>query len=261
MSSVILKPEIKDEDDDISIIESMPLRYLTPLPEGRHKELQTFPEFVPDVDESVVFSRAFLSASLGGSHQPLIVKIGVQKSLAKERNIRKFLVPNLNQNPWCPLSPGKHGYMFVGLGNESETFREPEQLNLFLSVPPKSGQGKTLEVTYLGFYEVSRVAGLSVTEWGTLSRVVQRNYTDTTCSRQSGVTGENKHRAHAKIQAEYGSGVLSVPCVRLRCVGFDDALYAGLLAARTGNSTTLSRERDRPDSDSPSPKRRRTEKT
>lgn len=166
--------------------------------------------------------------------------------------------------------------MFVGLGNESETFREPEQLNLFLSVPPKSGQGKTLEVTYLGFYEVSRVAGLSVTEWGTLSRVVsflpsaelplnyskvQRNYTDTTCSRQSGVTGENKHRAHAKIQAEYGSGVLSVPCVRLRCVGFDDALYAGLLAARTGNSTTLSRERDRPDSDSPSPKRRRTEKT
>jgi hypothetical protein len=96
MSSVILKPEIKDEDDDISIIESMPLRYLTPLPEGRHKELQTFPEFVPDVDESVVFSRAFLSASLGGSHQPLIVKYGIY-ILA---SVDSFSPESGYKNPW-----------------------------------------------------------------------------------------------------------------------------------------------------------------
>ncbi|KAJ6575241.1 hypothetical protein B0H19DRAFT_1127820 [Mycena capillaripes] len=255
-SAPIFKPEIKDEDDDLSIVEStMPLKYLTPLPEGRRKELEAFPEFVPDSAESEVFTRAFLSATLGGSHQPLIVKIGAsQKPLAKDCGMNKFLCPNLNQNPWCPRSPGKHGYMFVGLGNENETFREPEQLNLFLSTPPQGS--RNLEVTYLGVYEVSRASGLTVAEWETLSPAVQRNYTETTASRRSH-SKTDKPKTVANIHAEYASGRLTVPCVRLVCVGFDEALSAGLLAA---NSRWNKRERDISDGDSPN-KRRRTEST
>ncbi|KAJ7619149.1 hypothetical protein DFH06DRAFT_1361303, partial [Mycena polygramma] len=196
------------------------------------------------------FTREFLSANLGGSPQPLIVKIGVsRKPLAEEHDVKKFLCPNLSQNPWCPRSPDKHGYIFVGLGNESETFREPEQLNLFLSVPPPPKSGKALEVTYLGLYEATRVSGLTAAEWQTLSPVVRvfpaaRFY-----------KAENKPKLLPLIQAEYASGVLSVPCVRLRAIGFDEALYAGLVAANSGRHK---RDRDMSESDDPDPKRRRT---
>ncbi|KAF8216098.1 hypothetical protein K438DRAFT_626161 [Mycena galopus ATCC 62051] len=256
-SAGIVKPEtIKDEDeDDIIIVTSSGLKspnYLTPVPEGRRKELEAFPEFVPNVGESAVFSRGFLSATLGGNTQSLIVQIALQKSLAKSCNVKKFLCPNQSQNPWCPRAPGEHGYMFVGLGNERDTFREPEQLHLFLSVPPS--KSKALDVTYLGFYEVSRVAELTVDEWGTLSPTVQGNYASTTANRQS-----SKNQAKppvAPIRAEYDSGARQVPCVRLRCIGFDEALYAGLVAA---NSPGLSNNKRRSDADSPYPKRPRRE--
>ncbi|KAJ7235894.1 hypothetical protein B0H12DRAFT_133873 [Mycena haematopus] len=248
--SVVVVLPIKDEDpDDIIVVESLGFKpsYLTPLPKRRRKELEAFPEFVPDVGESVIFTRGFLSAILGGSHQPLIVKIALQKSLAKSCNIKKFLCPNQNQNPWCPRSPGQHGYLFVGLGSESETFREPEQLNLFLSVPP--GGNKSLEVTYMGFYEISRVAPLSVDEWRTLSPIVQQNYATTTASR------ENDSKTIA-IRAQYDSGVRLVPCIRLRCIGFDEALYAGLLAA---NNTPNNKRRS--EGGGPDYKRPRREET
>ncbi|KAF7347735.1 hypothetical protein MVEN_01530800 [Mycena venus] len=74
--SAVSKPDIKDEDDDdIVIVDSCasgPPKYLTPLPEGRRKELETFPEFVTSVDKPAVFTRAFLSATLGGGTQSLI---------------------------------------------------------------------------------------------------------------------------------------------------------------------------------------------
>ncbi|KAJ6519945.1 hypothetical protein C8R45DRAFT_41676 [Mycena sanguinolenta] len=251
----VVRPPIKDEDqDEIIVVESsgsQPPKYLTPLPEARRKELEAFPEFVPDVDRSVVFTRGFLSATLGGSHQPLIVKIAKQKqkSLAKSCDIEKFLVPNQNQNPWCPRLPGEHGYMFVGLGNERETFREPERLNLFLSVP--AGGSKALEVTYMGFYEVSRVAPLSVDEWRTLSPIVQHNYAATTANR------ENEGKLMSSIQAEYDSGVRLVPCVHLKCIGFDEALYAGLGA----NGTPQSNNKRSSEGDGPDPKRPRREES
>ncbi|KAJ6503409.1 hypothetical protein C8R47DRAFT_1106051 [Mycena vitilis] len=256
-ASTSVKPEIKEEAEDFTVVESMlPLNYLTPLPEGRRKELDAFPEFIPDVDESEKFTRGFLSAHLGGSHQPLIVKIGgSRKPLAEEHDIKKFLCPNLNQNPWCPRSPGKHGYMFVGLGNESDTFREPEHLNLFLSVPPPPKSGNALEVTYLGLYEATRVSGLTAAEWQMLSPDVRRNYAETTAHRRGEYKAENKSKLLPLIQAEYASGVLSVPCVRLRAIGFDEALYAGLLAANSGGKK---RDRAMSNSDIPDPKRRRT---
>lgn len=60
--------------------------------------------------------------------------------------------------------------MFVGLGTECETFQVPEELNLFLSVPPENKM--SLKVSYLGRYEVCRVDPLTVAEWQTLSPIV-----------------------------------------------------------------------------------------
>lgn len=73
----IVKPELKDEDeyDVIVVSESITWKHVTPLPEGRRKELAVFPEFIPDADGSAVFTRGFLSATaLGGNPQALIVK-------------------------------------------------------------------------------------------------------------------------------------------------------------------------------------------
>ncbi|KAJ7038069.1 hypothetical protein C8F04DRAFT_1256100 [Mycena alexandri] len=169
---LVAKQEVKEEEYEEDI--ESPSTYLTPLPDSRRKELNAFPELIFDVVESAasVFSRGFLSTNLGGSHQPLI---------ARACNVKKFLCPNLSKNPWCPRSPGTHGYMFVGLGNESETFREPEQLNLFLSAPPK--HGRNLEVKYLGLYEARRVPELLVAEWNTLSPAVRDSYADIVASR------------------------------------------------------------------------------
>ncbi|KAJ6604773.1 hypothetical protein DFH09DRAFT_1068305 [Mycena vulgaris] len=249
-TSVVVKPEVKDED--FSLVDPvLPPTYLTPLPEYRRKELQPFPEFVHDDEDAAVFSRKFLRANLGGNDQQLIINITAsQKPLAKEHNISKFLCPNLKMNPWCPTSPGRHGYMFVGLGRESETFQEPEQLNLFLSVP-STGGNRNLQVSYLGLYEACRVPALTVAEWRTLAPAVQISYTKLTKERETRISAKEKAKDLAKIRAAYDSGSISVPCVRLRWIGFDEPLYADLSAA------SLKRARES-DSGSPDPKRRRT---
>ncbi|KAK7064127.1 hypothetical protein R3P38DRAFT_2822595 [Favolaschia claudopus] len=225
-------PKTEDEDD-LLVVQSAQSSYLSPLPEARRRELDSFPEFVPEADDvSSVFSRAHLLAVLGGNPQSLIVKIGAsQKPLARECNVRKFLCPRLDHNPWCPRSAGTHGYMFVGLTTEDETFPEPEQLNLFLSVKVEG----PLEVTYLGIYEVARVQALTAEEWCTLSEPAQIEYAKTTLSR------ENKSSTKVEdMRSEYSQGLRHVPCVRLRCVGFDETLYAGLVdPSRSNNKRSL----------------------
>ncbi|KAJ7070908.1 hypothetical protein C8F01DRAFT_1108299 [Mycena amicta] len=214
-SSVVIA---KEEDDNEDLFDHPPENgksYLTELPPQRLEELKDFPDFVPPRDERPVFTRYFLSQQLGGGSQPLIVGIGKQKPLSKSCGIKKFLVPNLKMNPWCPRAPGCHGFMFVGLGAESGTFEEPELLELFLSVPPRSkGQ---LEVSYLGSYLVVRVNPLTSAEWRTLSPTVQKEYVDCTANR-------TKAR-NPDIQRNYDLGKQLVPCVRLTCVGFNEALF------------------------------------
>ncbi|KAJ7487724.1 hypothetical protein B0H11DRAFT_1107902 [Mycena galericulata] len=225
---------------------------LTLIPASRREGLQKFPDFVPDIEGSAIFTRAFLSAHLGGNSQALIVKIGekTQKPLAKECNVLKFLCPNLAYNPWCPRAAGQHGFMFVGLGTEMETFLIPEILNLFLSVPPT--KGSSLEVSYLGQYEVCRVSPLTVAEWQTLSPAVQHGYAGMTASRDVGTNKARKDKHKANIRAEYDAGMLSVPCVQLKCIGFDEKLYVRLVQ----HTTPSKRESDEL-SWSPEAKRRR----
>ncbi|KAJ6621246.1 hypothetical protein B0H10DRAFT_1025351 [Mycena sp. CBHHK59/15] len=203
-----------DEDDIIIVQSENPESFLTPIPESRSKELQEFPEFVPDSVDSMVLSRGHLATRIGGNIQGVIARSDTSRicftlswthvllcllssisdetitDLAVECNVRKYLCPNLTMNPWCPTSPGQHGYMFVGLGRENNTFLQPEHLSLFLSVPPlavrsekrlaagrkrphTSDGSSRLEVTYLGLYEVCRVAPLTIAEWKTLSSCVR----------------------------------------------------------------------------------------
>lgn len=91
------------------------------------------------------------------------IRIGKsQKPLAKIHGISCFLAPQLNRNTWCPRTPGQSGFMFVGLGTESDWFTSPES-----SYPLFVGMGKS-KFAYCGTYSAVRVEGLSVEEWKSL---------------------------------------------------------------------------------------------
>ncbi|KAF7320433.1 tRNA N6-adenosine threonylcarbamoyltransferase [Mycena kentingensis (nom. inval.)] len=223
--NLALKPKV--EDDDILVLDvddGNDARSLPRLSAPRLADLGRFPAFIPPINVNAVFDRDFLSQNLGGSIQPLIVSIGgSQKPTAYKLEIKKFLVPNLEKNPWCPRCPGQHGYMFVGLELERETFLAPETLNVFLSVPAKSSR---LEVSYLGVYEVQRVDPLSLAEWWTLSRSERISYIKLTAKRMAGST-------YTDIEARYNSGnppcTLRPPCrVRVEPLKNPDRPYLAL---------------------------------
>ena len=106
------------------------------------------------------FTRGELCKKLGGSIQTLLVRYAAfqalhlahagslgaealishitirvsnsQGPIAKELGINAYLCPNIHQNPWCPKAPGEHGFMFVGLGHDRDTFLEEEQRHVFV---------------------------------------------------------------------------------------------------------------------------------
>lgn len=84
-------------------------------------------------------------------------------ALAKKHGIFCYLCPNSDHNSWCPEQPGQHGYIFVGLGKEKDTFITPTILNVFVGTK-SPGQSKPV-FKYLGLYRVSRVEALTVEEW------------------------------------------------------------------------------------------------
>lgn len=94
-----------------------------------------------------------------------------QKELSKALDISTYLCPGLEHNPWCPVTPGQHGFMFVGLGRDKDTFLEPHtSLNIFVGLPGQSP--RTKEYRYLGVYTVVRVNPLNIEEWAHLSKKV-----------------------------------------------------------------------------------------
>lgn len=143
----------------------------TPIPEARQRSLTELIHYIPDIDrEDCRFRRALLAIAraIGGSIQSLIVRVTQSRTaLAKTQNISTYLCPALELNPWCPTSPGQHGYIFVGLDQERNTFQEPQAgLNLFMGYSRSSSRPK--EYQYLGVYTAARVANLYVEEWDTL---------------------------------------------------------------------------------------------
>ena len=163
-----------------------------------------------------------------------------QTPLAKSRQITSYLCPGLDHNPWCPTTPGQHGYMFVGLGREKDTFLEPEDFNVFVG-QLKSKSSERRKYRYIGVYRAVRVSPLTVDEWNTLSEPVRIHFSESCVhnhvlqvkgmyvSRTKEKTIDS--RGLAQIRAAYDQGELSVPCVMLQCVTFDDVLLSSLVEA------------------------------
>ncbi|KAF8622237.1 hypothetical protein AX15_007176 [Amanita polypyramis BW_CC] len=152
------------------------------MPLERRQAFAGVPRIVPsvaDAGEKDLFERTFLKSTIGGAVQSLIVRItDNQTPLAKARRISTYLCPSLDHNPWCPAVPGEHGYMFVGLGREKDTFLEPQDYNVFVGLFKDKGFERR-KYRYVGVYRAVRVSPLNGDEWDTLPETV-RNYFDRT---------------------------------------------------------------------------------
>ncbi|KAF5336827.1 hypothetical protein D9611_003287 [Ephemerocybe angulata] len=193
------------------------------VPWLRQNELSKIPVIQPGVpllESENAFSREFMAAKLGGSIQPLVVSVAKQGTLGKKRNITSYLCPGVEHNPWCPTTPGHHGYIFVGLGREKDWFNEPEERNVFVGLK-KAGKDMR-RFRYLGKYRVVRVHPLVKEEWESLSEHVRNTYAKTTKEKTNA-------RSVSAILRAYETGELSVPCVQLQCIGFDQELYTAMV--------------------------------
>jgi len=188
-----------------------------------------------------MFSRDFMKGMLGGSIQPLIVRVGAgkQSALGLERDVRSYLCPGLDHNPWCPSVPGQHGYTFVGLGKERDTFVRPEIHNVFVGVKKTAKDNRRFK--YLGTYRATRVEPLSVEEWHSLDLKMRMTYSKTTKEKNKDL------RSVERVMAAYEAGELRTPCVLLQCIGFDEALHAALVSgaaqSQEGSSSSSSNKR------------------
>lgn len=89
-----------------------------------------------------------------------------QTASDRKTTFRSYLCPTLNHHPWCPSVPGQHGFIFVGLGKEKESYKVPVFRNLFVGLPKSESKGRIFR--YLGKYRVHRVKHLTVEEWESL---------------------------------------------------------------------------------------------
>ncbi|KAK0456443.1 hypothetical protein EV421DRAFT_61251 [Armillaria borealis] len=202
--------------------------YITDIPDERMKTLRDFDTVIPPASSAAAgitapYTRAFLGANIGGSIQPLIVRVtNSQTALAQKHGIDCYLCPNLEHNPWCPTIPGQHGYIFVGLGVDKDAFvGKGEFYTVFVGIK----EGSSRRFRYLGRYTATHVAPLTVTEWNTLAPSVQSTYSETTKKKTK------DPRPTEKIKSLYDEGVLSVPCVLLKCVDIDHEFSSSLESA------------------------------
>ncbi|TFK41039.1 hypothetical protein BDQ12DRAFT_733378 [Crucibulum laeve] len=232
----------REHDDTTLVNENLnPQLYPTVIPPTRRSALSSFLNITINVDISSkknCFSRDLLASTLGGSIQPLIVRLSdSQTALARSLNISGYLCPGMELNPWCPSAPGQHGYLFVGLGREKETFIVPEVLNIFGG--SKNTLMKKCDYMYLGFYKVTRVDPLSVKEWDEIPEGIKMTYAKVTQEKTE------KQRTAPQVLSAYKTGDISVPCVRLECIGFNTELYNALLVANSPNCDVAQAKRIR----------------
>ncbi|KAK0465186.1 uncharacterized protein EV420DRAFT_944885 [Desarmillaria tabescens] len=222
--------------------------YITNIPEERLRTLRDFDTVIAPASSTATstnapYTRDFLKTNVGGSIQPLIVRVThSQTALAEKHGINCYLCPNLEHNPWCPTIPGQHGYIFVGLGVDKDAFAGKEE---FYTVFVGIKEGSSRRFRYLGRYTATHVAPLTVAEWNTLAPSVQMTYSETTKKKTKDT------RPVEKIKSLYDEGALSVPCVLLECVGIDHELSSSLESAlhngpalKTGSVSPSKRRRE-----------------
>ncbi|PFH54588.1 hypothetical protein AMATHDRAFT_52223 [Amanita thiersii Skay4041] len=211
---------------------------LTPMPRERHEAFANSPQVIPEISGDLetskfLFERSFLTSTIGGNRQSLIVRVvNSQTTLAKSKQISTYLCPSLDHNPWCPTTPGQHGYMFVGLGREKDTFLEPQNYHVFVGLL-KDVSYKRRQYSYVGVYRAVRVQPLTVDEWNTLSESVKTTYVSRTKEKV------NHNGSLAQMRTAYDGGELAVPCVKLECIDFDNTLFTSLVQLNS-NSAEMS---------------------
>ncbi|KJA29249.1 hypothetical protein HYPSUDRAFT_32651 [Hypholoma sublateritium FD-334 SS-4] len=195
----------------------------------REKALSRLPAIsdnIPAIDAlDNNFDRAFLKYILGeGAHSLIGYISGASETADKKNRVSSYLCPTLDHHPWCPSTPGQHGYIFVGLGKDKDSYKSAITRNLFVGL--SKGQGKHRIFRYLGKYRVSRVEPLSCEEWATLSDETKVVYANLTYGKGNGLPSVDD------ILSTYESGKSRIPCVQLQCIGFDLRFYKALISSK-----------------------------
>ena len=163
--------------------------------------------------------------------------------------IASYLCPTLKHHPWCPSRTGDHGFIFVGLGKDKDSYHSAAVRNLFVGLPKTV---KDRRFRYLGKYQVTRVDPLSVDEWAMLSAEVstasdRHKFCNLTFfflkfkSVYAKLTKDKTKDARTleDILIAYDNGNLRVPCVQVQCIGFDDDFFSALLAEKDARQSTV----------------------
>ncbi|KAL4242104.1 hypothetical protein ABKN59_001837 [Abortiporus biennis] len=213
------------------------------MPQARMAYLDALPA-IPPVDSTKIaeqsaisFNRLELGQLLGGAIQGVIGCISKdkpRKAIAVAHNISEMIYPQRDPNCWLPQRPGEHGYMFVGIvgpGRDHERYLEPVVASLFIP----SGSAKW---HYFGEYEARRCHAndISREEWLAFPEELKQGYAETTLAKSymSKLYKKNTAQFREEVQAirtQYDNGDLSIPCVALRCLKYDENLVPDLKAA------------------------------
>ncbi|KAI0708076.1 hypothetical protein C8T65DRAFT_650487 [Cerioporus squamosus] len=141
-----------------------------------------------------IFTGEGLRTILGGNPKNHYVTVGPSATaLAKELQIRTYLLLDAEQHPWLPTGTGKHRYCFI-----SSSFN------------------------YVGKYRAQRVGELSVKEWAALPERFHELY-----GKKLKAMGHSDHTIEELIDL-CNVGTLHVPCIRLECIEFDPGCYERL---------------------------------
>ena len=154
------------------------------LSSRRQKAVAALPPVLFNVNDrhlNNTFDRDFLKITLGKplsdrSVLPFVFLVtssdfGLSLNLesSRKQTIASYLCPTLKHHPWCPSRTGDHGFIFVGLGKDKDSYRSVAIRNLFVGLP-KTAMDRRFR--YLGRYQVTRVEPLSVDEWTMFSAEV-----------------------------------------------------------------------------------------
>ena len=165
---------VPTQNDDITFVERMASKSSF----RRQEAVTALPPVVLDVEDRSLndaFDREFLKVTLGKSLTDRSVSFLFSlhhsdfglRSPGKPIITSSYLCPTLNHHPWCPSTPGEHGFIFVGLGKDKDSYHSVAIRNLFVGLPKTVTSNRRFR--YLGKYKVTRVDPLSVDEWAMLS--------------------------------------------------------------------------------------------
>lgn len=251
--------------DDITFVERTACESSFPrvvLSSKRQQAITALPPAALNVEDrhlNNTFDREFLKIILGRSltrlalpffmfvnllHSDFGLSHNLQSSSGKQ--IASYLCPTLNHHPWCPSRTGEHGFIFVGLGKDKDSYRSTAIRNVFVGLPKTVMDNRRFR--YLGKYKVTRVDPLSVDEWAMLSAEVSVEDIFTNLGILRSVfffffqfkavyakltmDKTNDTRTLEDVVTDYENGNLHVPCVQLQCIGFDDLFFKALLSQR-----------------------------